>query len=701
MILNRKEVSLILNITNGIFIGLLLLCLTPIDIHAQLEEIPVQENLIESIIENLEIEGEFDYNNFYEELEFFSQNKLDLNKANEEELKQLRILNDLQISNLLSYRNNVGELISIYELQAIPSFTLDVINNILPFISVDEKQRDYQVSMKDLLSKGRSELFLKWRRVLQDQRGYDDDATTQYEGDPNRYLVRYRYAYENRFRIGFNAEKDAGESFFDGSNKNGFDFYSGHIYFREYKRWLTDLVIGDFTASMGQGLILHNDFGASKSAFVMNIKRGGRAIRPYGSINEVNFYRGVGANFKLNDNIELSTFISLNKVDGNVQTDTLGGGFEESLFSSLLLSGNHRTESEIEKERSIERFSTGGSFRYKKRNFNIGFNTLYESFNTRFERAEQLYNQFNFRGTSLYNTSLDFGYRYKNLNFFGESAIGANGSTAHIYGLLAGLNRSVDFSLLYRNYARDYQVLNSNSFGETTGTNNEKGIYLGSIITPAKGWRISAYADLFTHPWLRFRKDAPSGGKEYLLRVDYVKKRRYNLYFQYRYEEKNLNQSSEISSIDKLGLTQLHRLRLHASNKVSKEIELRSRVEFSWFDRDGSSSKGFLILQDFIYKPQSSKWRISARYSLFDTDGFDTRIYAYENDLIYEFFIPFFQRRGTRYYANLRYDVARNITAEFRYATTILDNEETIGSSLDLINGNRRTEIKAQVRFKF
>jgi len=70
-------------------------------------------------------------------------------------------------------------------------------------------------------------------------------------------------------------EKDAGEEFFTGSNRKGFDYYTGFIYLRDVHPFFKEVNIGDYSVSMGQGLIMHNSFGAGKSAYVMNIKRGG------------------------------------------------------------------------------------------------------------------------------------------------------------------------------------------------------------------------------------------------------------------------------------------------------------------------------------------------------------------------------------------------------------------------------------------
>ena len=688
-----------------IIIGLQSSVLSQVDDRGLQNVSGLQEDIITSIIEGLETNDEFDYNTLYEDLKLLQDNPINLNEATEEDLKTMILLDDIQIQDLLSHRARNGDLLTLFELQSITSFDINTIKSIKPFVTVNESDLNYNVPLTKMIVKGKNNLYTKWRRVMEEQQGYvdRDGSGPAYEGDPNRFYVRYNHTYENRLKYGFTAEKDPGEAFFSGSNKQGFDFYSAHFHLKDYRSWLKDVVIGDYTISMGQGLILHNAFGGGKSSSVMNIKRGGRAIKSYNSINESVYYRGLAAEVRLSKNIDVLAFASYKNTDGNRLSDTIEIETGLELFTSLIENGYHRTEAEIAKERGVSRISTGGRVKYHQRNFKIAVNGLYEKFDRVFSRRSQLYNKFQFVGQSIANTSIDYTYRYNNISFFGESAVGQNGAMAHIHGILMGLDRKVDLSVVYRDYARDYQVLNANSFGETIGTTNEKGLYTGLSITPASGWKINAYADLFEHPWLRFRKDAPSGGKEYLVRVDHFKKRTYTFYVQYRYEEKGLNTADPESPIDQLGTTKLHRLRLHAMQNINKELSLRNRVEFSWFDRDGNASKGYMIYQDVVYKPANLPFSMSARYALFDTESFDNRIYAYENDLLYEFYIPFFRGRGRRYYANFRYNINRNITAEFRYARTNFTNAEAIGSTNtnELIIGNNRTELKAQVRFSF
>ena len=86
------------------------------------------------------------------------------------------------------------------------------------------------------------------------------------------------------------------------------------------------------------------------------------------------------------------------------------------------------------------------------------------------------------------------------------------------------------------------------------------------------------------------------------------------------------------------------------------------------------------------------------RLQYFETDGYNSRIYAYENDVLYSYSIPAFSDKGFRYYLTLNYDLTKKLSFWLRCAQTIYKNRNTVGSGLDEIQGSRRTEVKLQAR---
>lgn len=663
----------------------------------------VQER-IEDFLQNTDSEGSFDFNTLFERLEDFKQDPINLNKATEGILRDLGLLTDAQILELLSYRQLAGDLITIYELQAIPSFDLTTIRRILPYVTVRGGLDDYQIPLSEMFKKGRNEAFVRWSRILEQQKGFNNDATSPYLGDPNQLYVRYRHAYGTRLSYGFTAEKDRGEEFFKGSNKKGFDFYSAHLFARDLNQTIKAVAIGDYAISLGQGLTVYTGFGIGKSSSPLTLKRTGRVLSAYTSANEANFFRGAATTLSLGKNWDATAFASYKKRDANLITtnDTTDLDPEIRNFSALDFDGLHRTPSEIADEKVLKQTTLGGSLKWKNQFSHLAINAVYDQFDKKLERTIQPYNRFYFNGDRLLNVSLDYSLLWRNFNFFGETAKSDNGAIATLNGLLLGLDRTVDLAILYRRFPKDYQALNANPFAETTGATNENGLYLGMEMRPIKNWTLSAYFDAWQHPWLRFNADAPSRGWEYRARLGYELRRRLRAYVEVREEIKEGNAAEPENNVDVLVENRIFQTRLHVENQITKFLELRSRIDWG-FSQSGSGSKstGFAVYQDILYRPLGFPLAFTARFSIFDTQGFGTRFYAYENDVLYNFSIPAYYNRGTRFYINLRYRLTRNITLEYRISQTYWANQPTIGSGSEEINGQNRTQTSAQLRFRF
>jgi len=687
-----------------------ILCLSlsalAVSVHAQ-NDPEFLSDILEQVIQDLEQEGDFDYDAVFDRLSGYQQHPADLNAGDLQELVSLGLLTDSHLFALRSHISTVGPLISIYELQSIPGFDLDIIRRIRPFVSVGGDLWDFRQSLKSLLLQGDNQVFMRWSRTLEQQSGYlpDADGNPRYHGDPNRLYLRYRHRNETRVSYGITMEKDPGEEFFSGSNKQGFDFYSAHLFLNNYRKWIPRVAIGDYNVSMGQGLIMHSGYGFGKSAYVTTIKKSGYTVRPFASVNEADFLRGAAVVLSPGPKTQWTVFASSRKRDANIVVDSIDTGGEplaDFSFSSLQLSGLHRTNAEIADENQITHRMAGVAWKYHSQHAQIGINSLYQHLSSPFQRSDAPYNAYRFNGNSLFNASIDYTYLYKNLHIFGETAISNNGAIASINGILLGLSRKADLALLGRWLPRDYHSIGAVPFAESSSAENEHGIYVGLEVRPDMRWTVSVYADIWRHPWLRFNVDGPSTGQEQLVRITYKKKRKLELYLQYRHELKEKNLTGNTERIDPLVDQRKQQLRLHFAYRVSQAVELRSRVEGILFQEYTlPDEKGFMLYQDVIYKPLGTPLSFTSRVVLFDTDSFNAAIYAYENDLVYQFYIPAYSNRGVRYYLNLRYRGIRNLSLELRIAQTRYTDRTTFGSANDLIEGNRRTDMKVQAIWNF
>ena len=240
---------------------------------------PTTQQQLENIAEANDEDPKDD--NFLQQLDYFRKHPINLNSATPEELQALKALTDLQIGNLIHYRNLLGNFINIYELQAVPTWDLLTIKKILPYVIIGSS-----VSVREnFLSRfrnGDQSILVRLTRVLEKSKGYNTALTTHYLGDQNHLMFRYRYQYKDLLYFGLTGDKDAGEQFFNGAQSKGFDFYSFHFFVRRLGI-IKSIALGDYTVNLGQGLIQWQSLGFGKSSEVMSIKRQAPVLIPYRS----------------------------------------------------------------------------------------------------------------------------------------------------------------------------------------------------------------------------------------------------------------------------------------------------------------------------------------------------------------------------------------------------------------------------------
>jgi hypothetical protein len=592
-------------------------------------------------------EEEIEDDSYWQNLEQYKKHPLNLNEADATALKELGILNDLQVENFLRYRHLLGKLINIYELQAIPGWDIVLIRRLLPYISISSAL-SLTERWKQRFRGGDQSLLI---RVSQ------GTGNNEY-GNPQHWVLRYRYQYKQLLQFGLTADKDAGEKFFGNKQRFGFDHYSFHLFARKIGV-IQSLAIGDFTVNMGQGLVQWQGLAFGKGSEVMSIKRQSAVLRPYSSAGEYKFFRGAGVTIQRRK-IEATVFISLRKTDATI--DSIDG---KKYISTFQTSGYHRTDTEKDKKNNSSQSCIGAGIQFKGRQGNVGVNAIAYKFSLPINEKAEPYNLYAIDGSDWFNTSINYDKTWKNLHLFGEIAIDRYFNKAFVNGLLLSVDPRVDISFVHHNISNAYRAINGDAFTESTTPNNEKGLYTGISIRPASGWKVNAYADVFYFPWLKYRVDAPAGGAGYLLQVIYTPNKKTEVNTRFRSETKPINQS--IAVVHAVVQSQRKDWRIHTRFMPANDIECNGRTELVWYNKDGETQTGFMLYADCRYKPLMKPYHCAARISFFETTGYDARIYSYESDVLYNNSMTMFSGKGCRFYVLLQYDIKKNISCWIKY----------------------------------
>ncbi|WP_111669459.1 ComEA family DNA-binding protein [Algoriphagus litoralis] len=681
----------------------------PISVFSQAQENnPVD---LESFIERLFPiqEEDIDYESIYEVLLQLYLNPLDINKADAEVLQATYLLNPSQIGSLINYRNTYGPLLSPYELQAVPEFDLVTIENLLPFITLGTSGLKSKKFWDRVRDEEQAYVLFRHQRTWEKRRGFSPADTSsngtlssRYLGDPNTVYLRFRIQHARDFSMGVTLDKDAGEQFtWDGkTGRFGFNFFSFHFTRYYVGKWKT-IALGDFQASFGQGLIFGAGYTLGKGAeTVPTVRRSSIGILPYTAALEFGYFRGIGLTRQFK-NWQASFIASHVARDGRISIARDSLDSDNETISSFSQSGLHRTQSELSTKNQFQETSLGGNTQYAHPSgkFQVGANALFTRFSRPWLRTPQIYNRFEFAGQSNLVSSLYFNYNWKNFFLFGESALSQSGGSGTVLGFVSSLSKQVDFSLLWRNYDKDFHSFYSSGFSENTRPINERGVYMGIQIKPEKRWKINAYYDFFNFPWLRYRVYAPSKGYEWLARISYQPSRNLIAFIQIREEQKdrNLSDSGEpalpylVKPVNKInGLLSLE-------THVTKDFFLRSRILMSRVKIEDKISHGLMILQDVQYGQKN--WRLTGRIALFDAETYDNRLYAFENNVLWTFSIPAFSGQGMRYYLLGQYQFTPKLTAYLRFARTSYTDREVISSGLQTIEGPNQTDTALMIRY--
>lgn len=662
---------------------------------------PVNPAVIESVAESTGEETVTD-ENFLQEAEYFRKNPIDLNSAPAETLAGLQLLTPLQVSSLILYRQQLGKLISLYELQAIPGWDIQLIEKLRPFITVSNSE-SLPATFRKRIHGGSHELLARVSQVLERSSGYKIGASGQeriYQGSPQKIRIGYRYRFQNLLDYGFIAEKDPGEQFFRGAQKKGFDFYTAHLFARDIGH-ISALALGDYTVNLGQGLIHWQALAFGKSTDVTNVKRQSPVLRPYNSAGEYNFHRGAGITISKRS-WEATLFISSRKLDGNlVSSDSTGGN--ENIVSSFLTSGLHRTKNEISDRGVLHEWLTGGNVTFKTNSLKLGVNMVAYRYGYPLVKQQLPYNLYAFSGKKFHNLSIDYGFTLRNLHLFGETAAGNGKSIATVDGILVSASPDVDFVAVLRYMPVRFHSFYSSAFTENTLPTNETGIYMGSSVRISQKWRLDAFADFYRFPWLRYQADAPSSGSDYLFCLAYKPRKQLECIIRYRVGHKPANQQGDESLLLCPVIIQTHQqCRLQMLYNINSSFSIRNRVELTWVNRHSrQSEEGYLGYFDLLYHPPLKPYSANGRIQYFETTGYNSRIYAYENDVLYSYSVPAFFGKGFHYYLNISYDVNSRISCWARFSRVVHDKQNGQGSGPDFIPGNHRTEARLQIRYRF
>ena len=146
------------------------------------------ESRIEFIGDNLE-DSDIDLTTYFDDLYFFFDNPINLNQTDYDELKRLHLFTDIQIQAIINYLSLHGEMLTVYEMNAVETMDKESIDMALPFVYVGDSE-EKKFIWKNAFKYGKQEVFLRYQRVLSQKAGYLPMTDSALAANPKQTIFR-------------------------------------------------------------------------------------------------------------------------------------------------------------------------------------------------------------------------------------------------------------------------------------------------------------------------------------------------------------------------------------------------------------------------------------------------------------------------------------------------------------------------------
>jgi hypothetical protein len=587
-------------------------------IYSALSQVDTFEVKGASLIgENLLIDMEPDHP-VDELIDLMENMRIDINNASIDELLSFPFLSVDVARKIISYRKKIGKFKNREQILKIPGIDPSIKSLLARYSHLPHA---YYIRVRSRI------IFRNFKNINEIRSNF------------NRYSKMYQRiiaGYAN-FSGGILLERDYGETKLSDLVRFFIEYRSDGIIRR--------VIIGDYIPQVGQGIIYWRPVAFSKGSEVIYPVRkySESLISPYISTDEVKPLRGLSI-ISGHENFKLALFYSRTVLP--VRLDEMGN------VRSVDFSGYGKGTETLGRE------VFGGAVALRISDLLIGLSSSLNKFSRKFSTEFKM----PFEG-GKFLTSLNYSWRYRDLQVFGELAFNDNFYISSINGFIIN-KRSLKLAFLYRELSSGFASINGNAFGERFSEAwNESGFYSGLRL---KFWRfeIYSYFDIFKFPVNRFTHS----GTDYLLGVKF-KKSRFSLYVRFR--EKRV--FGIVSSYDEfrrrilLESSKLRRnIRFEFINSFSG-VSFRSRVEVSRYVEISKLGRGFLIFQG-VRIGIFDNLRAYVRVIFVDVDDYSARIYEYENDIDGVISLVPLYGRGIRWYVVLKYILGGVLSVQLKYA---------------------------------
>lgn len=562
---------------------------------------------------------------FTEKLSELSDDPVNINSADEDEISRLFFLSDFQVKALTDYVHTTGEIYSVYEIQNITGFNSETAAAMLPYISMGEALKTGRRSLSGNLL---SNLIFK-----------PGMADTSRAGSPVKYLGKLKLL-SGDFSAGLTIEKDQGESFFYGDPPAP-DFFSGYFSYTG-RNLIRKVIIGDYSARFGHGTCINTGIAPAMSLSSPGNMSAGRGIKEYSSADENSFLRGMAMSLKVKS-CSLTAFYSVNNIDASL---TGGRDSVKSFYST----GLHNSASAKLKKDAVSDITYGLNVTAGLDKTNLGFTLTEDRLTLPVVRNPDPEKRYSFSGDR--NSVISFYYNsvIRRFLLFGEVSVSNYLKSAFFQGFSVRLADRLTLNVLAGASQKGYTSLHGKLPGTGSVSWNEKSLIGNFTFEAAKNLFLSGGCSLRNFPGPRHLCSSPSKSVRQEVRLEYVPADILSVEAIYNHGI-SASDGDDGNCIPRQDVNMTDHARISARYYPADNFRMNTRIDF----KKSGSEKGFAMIQDLSYLFRSLHLEFWYRFCIYLTGGWDSRIYAYENDLLYSYNIPSLYGEGSRSSVMLKY----------------------------------------------
>jgi len=592
---------------------------------------------------------------YAEELILLAEDPVRINSAGDNELKRLFFLTGFQLRSIIDYRNKHGSILSAMELSYLPGFDTELASLVSAFAVFDPPLRE------KISSSARHMRFL-FNYIQQ-----DDKNETKYIGSPDKILSKARYS-SGPLTAYLTMDKDRGEPLLLPGRTP--DFVSASLAYRT-GTVIDKIIVGDFKVRFGQGLTACNGFSRPPVPTEARLMKGNSNIIPYSSSAESDFFRGAALSISTSG-ININAFASLNMIDATTAYDE---NTQTKYVSSFYSSGLHNTTNTLMKRKQVSEKSAGININRMYNNLYCGFSLVHSGFSLPVGPPDHPRDIYDFSGINNTTLSLDYAYLLKDSYLFAEFALHNAHKTAFIQGISLNPEGRMRFNLLYSRVNRGFNAFHGKAAGMSTF--NRPGRNIISNISCELSQALSLSAGIMDRKELWYNNI--SGGFPrsmlYMVSLSFRPAESISLSadIKHRISDRWVNPLQGVKTRMPMEKTNL---RLSAEILVTERFQLRTRLEQSLIA--GSHDRGFMCYQSASYSARSLPLEIRARLAVFKTGSYDSRLFAWEDDLLYNPLVKALYGEGSRSYIMILYKLPGAVKIRLKYAVSRLAAEDDV-----------------------